>query len=189
MCFQRCPSRRVDTDLGGTYAYLQGTETLKTWAVTMALTFRSCALPNFGVLGGAHISQFEEARWCDLGRRMLEIRAWPRMELASHAHAQIARLVIRDITSRRRPLPMKRRFVAAISAFVSLQRPLPHAPPTPRKCAKRHRELWATMATTRPYSQTAAYCATPVSSGQRAAFRRGPMTISDGHAWHGSTGS
>jgi hypothetical protein len=54
-------------------------------------------------------------------------------------HAQTARLVIRGMTSSRRLLRMKRRFVAAISAFVSLQKPLPHAPPTTSNVCEAHR--------------------------------------------------
>jgi hypothetical protein len=55
--------------------------------------------------------------------------------------AQTARLVIRDMTSRRRLLRMKRRFVAAISAFVSLQSLSLTLRPKPRTCAKRIGEL------------------------------------------------
>ncbi len=43
------------------------------------------------------------------------------------------------------------------------------------------------MATVTPYAQTAAEWATLLSSGQRAAFRRGSMNTSDGQAWHGGT--
>src|SRR5258708_6624602 len=45
------------------------------------------------------------------------------------------------------------------------------------------------MATVTPSSHTAAEWATPLSSGQRAAFRHGSMSSSDGQAWHGGTGA